>query len=131
MGYDRMECNLIHESIFWQFVKNFVSIVTFDLCITYTYWSLVDARVEKGKHLEKLKMLLWVHVTFLFYKNLSFFTQRFLYIFGCCGPLRGIAPVGELVRGLLGWCGGVTLEGNIIIMACGFYAFSHFTRCFD
>ena len=26
-------------------------------------------------------------------------------------------------RGLLGWC-GVTLEGNIIIMACGFYAFS-------
>ena len=33
-------------------------------------------------------------------------------------------------RRLLGWC-GVTLEGNIIIMACGFYAFSHFTRCFD
>ena len=47
--------NLIHESIIWQFVKNFVSIVTFALCITYTYWTLVDARVKKDKHLENQK----------------------------------------------------------------------------
>ena len=36
----------------WQFVKHFVSIVTFALSITYTYWTLADVRVKKGEHLE-------------------------------------------------------------------------------
>ena len=37
----------------WQFVKNFVNIVTFGLSITYTYWALADAWVKKDEHLEK------------------------------------------------------------------------------
>ena len=32
----------------WQFLR----IVTFDLSITYTYWTLVDAWVKKYEHLE-------------------------------------------------------------------------------
>ena len=39
-------------------------IVTFALCITYTYWTLDDAWVKKDKHLENKKMSFWVHVTF-------------------------------------------------------------------
>ena len=45
VGYDRI----------WQFVKNFVSIVTFALCITYTNWTLSDTRVKKDEHLESQK----------------------------------------------------------------------------
>ena len=39
----------------WQFVKHFVSIVTFALSITYTYWTLADVRVKKDEHLENQK----------------------------------------------------------------------------
>ena len=78
--------NLIHESIIWQFVKNFVSIVTFALCITHTWWTLADARVKRDKHLENRKCHFGSMEHFLFYKSSSFFTRRFLYIFGCCGP---------------------------------------------
>ena len=46
---------LIHESKILQFVKNFVSIVFFVFCITYTYWTLVDAWMKKDKHLENQK----------------------------------------------------------------------------
>ena len=35
-------------------------------------------------------MSLWVHGTFWFSKCLSFFIQRFLYIFGWCGPWCGM-----------------------------------------
>ena len=47
--------NLILESMIWQFVKHFVSIVTFALSITYTYWTLADVRVKKDEHLENQK----------------------------------------------------------------------------
>ena len=36
----------------WQFVKHFVSIVTFALSITYTYLTLEDASLKKDEHLE-------------------------------------------------------------------------------
>ena len=42
----------------WQFVKNFVNIVTFGLSITYTYWTLADPRVVKDEHLENQKCYL-------------------------------------------------------------------------
>ena len=42
----------------WQFVKNFVNIVTFDLSTIYTYWTLADAPVKKDKHLENQKYYL-------------------------------------------------------------------------
>ena len=35
--------------------KNFVNVVTFGLSITYTYWTLADARVKKDEHLENQK----------------------------------------------------------------------------
>ena len=38
----------------WQFV----SIVTFALSITYTYWTLVNARVKKDERLENKKCYL-------------------------------------------------------------------------
>ena len=42
----------------WQFVKNFVNIVTFGLSTAYTYWTLADAWVEKDEHLENQKCYL-------------------------------------------------------------------------
>ena len=53
----------------WQFVKNFVctyilgkpewpNMLTFGLPITYTYWTLADARVKKDEHLENQKCYL-------------------------------------------------------------------------
>ena len=42
----------------WQFVKNiwgkpeWPNMLTFGLPITYTYWTLADARVKKDEHLE-------------------------------------------------------------------------------
>ena len=50
----------------WQFVKNFVNIVTYGLLITYTYWTLADAQVIKEEHFRKLKILLEPKVTFDF-----------------------------------------------------------------
>jgi hypothetical protein len=38
--------------------KNFVNIVTFGLSITYTSWTLADARVRKDEHLEIQKCCL-------------------------------------------------------------------------
>ena len=57
---------------------NTVSLVTFALSIIYTYWTLEDARVKKDQYSEK--MLLGC---------CSFFTQRFLNVFGSSGPRWG------------------------------------------
>ena len=35
--------------------KNFVSIVTFALSVTYSYWTLADAHVKKDEYLENQK----------------------------------------------------------------------------
>ena len=61
-----------------------------NVCFVY-YLHILDSRRcpgEKGWTFRKSKMSLWVHVTF-HSKCSSFFTQRFLYIFGCCGPWCG------------------------------------------
>ena len=50
--------NLFHKSIIWQFVKHFLSVVNFALCITYTYWPLADAQVKKDKNLENQNVTL-------------------------------------------------------------------------
>ena len=39
----------------WQFVKDFVNAVTFDLSIVYADWTLADAWVKKDEHLENQK----------------------------------------------------------------------------
>jgi hypothetical protein len=80
--------NLILEAMIWQFVKHCVIVVTFAL-----YLHILDSSRclgEKGWTFRKSKTSLWVHVIFLSSKCSSFFTQRFLYLFCCCGP----------------WCGG-------------------------
>ena len=38
--------------------KKTLKIVTFALSITYTYWTLADARVKKDEHLENKKCYL-------------------------------------------------------------------------
>ena len=82
--------NLILESMTWKFEKNFVCIATFALSITFTYWTLVDARVKKDDHFENKKCDFGSKQHFWFSKCLAFLTRRFLYIFGCCGPWCGM-----------------------------------------
>ena len=79
--------NLILESMICQFVKKYSN-----FCFVCYLRILDSSRCpgEKGRTFRKSKMSLWVHVIFLISKCSSFFTRRFLYIFGCCGP----------------WCGG-------------------------
>ena len=51
-----------------------------NFCFVY-YLHILDSSGcpgEKGQTFRKSKMSVWVHVTF--------FTRRFLYNFGCCGP---------------------------------------------
>ena len=55
-------------------------------------WWLYFALAKANKCFRKPKMSLWVDVTLLFHKCSSFFTRRFLYIFGCCGPWYAMAP---------------------------------------
>ena len=80
--------NLILEFM----IVQFVSIVIFALAIIYTYWTLVNARVKEDKHLEDQECYLDPKQHFWFSKYSSFFTRRFLYIFGCWSPWCGTLP---------------------------------------
>ena len=86
--------NLILESMIWQFVKHCVIVVTFA-----SYLHILDSSRclgEKGRTFRKSKTSIWVHVIFSSSKCSSFLTQRFLYIFGSCGPWCAIAATAAL-----------------------------------
>ena len=54
----------------WQFI----SIITYVLYITYTYWTLVDARVKKDEHFENKKNVTWTPNNIFDFLNLHPFS---------------------------------------------------------
>ena len=45
----------------WQFVKDFINAVTFDLSIVYADWTLADARVKRRNQKDNIFGFLNVH----------------------------------------------------------------------
>ena len=59
----------------WQFVKNFVNVVTFGSSTTYKHWTLVDALVKTVEQLENQKCYInqKPKVTFLIFQKFILF----------------------------------------------------------
>jgi hypothetical protein len=97
----------------WQFVKHFVSLVTFYLFITYTFWTLADARVKKEKYLENQNVTLGPCNIFYFIKVRPFLPRGFFTFFVALAhgaPRHGYRWINEVPRTILCEGGGGTVR---------------------
>ena len=108
----------------WLFVRHFVSIVTFALSITYTYWTLADAQVKKDEHLENQKCHFGSMYHFDFLNVCPFSTRSFFTFF--VAMAHGVAAQSKSAVGPI-WLGR-QLKYNTAQKTCAAMSFSLFFK---